>query len=55
MNLINTKMYNTQWKQLVTIAYIDSYGFAIDTVGIQHDTKFLRPERQEDTAPKVSL
>jgi hypothetical protein len=41
-------VFNKQWKQLFTIVYIDTYGFAVDTLGIQHDMRALRNARDED-------
>ena len=48
MNSINLKVYSKRWKQVVTIAYLDNYGFAVDTVGIQHDKHSLRATRGTD-------
>lgn len=38
-------MFNKQWGVIVMIAYIDNYGFAVDTIGIQHNIKALRSSR----------
>ena len=48
MNSIEIKVYSKHWKRIFTIAYIDNYGFAVDTKGIQHDTKALRAVKLSD-------
>jgi len=42
------KAYNKQWKRVITISYVDSYGYAIDTDGVQHELKALREVRPSD-------
>jgi len=46
--MISTKVYNKQWKRVVVITHVDSYGFAVDTLGIQHNIKALREVRPHD-------
>lgn len=43
------KVFNKQWKRIFTIAYVDNYGFAVDTLGVQHDIRALRNVLEDDT------
>ena len=52
MNSINIAVYSKHWKRTFTIAYIDSYGYAVDTLGVQHDPKALRATKPGDTMPR---